>query len=223
MLIALLIALLVGAGFFLRTIRDRQVRNQVQKSELDKIVVALREDRNRLTVYRLGGETTTVRRVQGGPFDMLPGAIKVRQPFSVDYFIDMGDVSLNDYIWDGRTHTLTVRTPVPKADPPNIDASRQVVVIQGPWITRAMQDSLRASAAVGAKKQVSDEAGKPENISAAGRAARVAIVANVRKPLVAVGLGDVTVVAIGSSDDGQGAGEHWDVSRSIAQVLAKAH
>lgn len=218
----MLIALLIGAGFFLRTVRDRQVRNDVQKSELDKIVIALREDRNRLVVYRIGGETTTVRRVQGGPFDMLPGAIKVRQPFSVDYSIEMGDVSFDDYIWDARTRTLIVRSPQPKHDPPNIDASRQVVVIQGPWITRAMQDSLRDSAALGAKKQASDEAEKPENIAAAERAARVAIVANIRRPLRAVGLGDITIVAAGSADDEQG-GERWDVSRSIAQVLAKAH
>lgn len=216
------VALLVGAGFLLRTFSDRQVRKEVEKSELDKIVVALREDRNRVEVYRIGGETTTVRRVQGGPFDMLPGAIKVRQPFWVDYFVDMSDVSLDDYIWDSRRRTLLVRTPLPKPDAPNIDDSRQVVVTQGPWITRRMQDDLRTAAAIGAKKQAADEARKPENIAAAGAAARIAVVANIRKPLRAVGLGDVTIVAINPANDGAVGSERWDVSRSIAEVLAKS-
>jgi hypothetical protein len=219
--VILVVAILVGAGFYYRDYHDRQEQKEVERSELDKIVVALREDRNRLQVHRIGGETTTVRSVRGGPGDILSGSIQVRQPFTVDYFVDMNDVSLNDYIWDHRTRTLMVRTPFPQPDAPNVDGSRQIVATQGIWITRGMQNELRKQAAAGAKQQAVDEAKKPENIVAATRAARTAIVTDVRKPLAAVGLSDITVVATDATGVGQSAQRRWDVSRSIAQVLAE--
>ena len=144
--------------------------------------------------------------------------MRVRQPWSVAYFGDMGDLSLNDYIWDERTRTLMVRAPTIRPDPPNIDESRQVVAYEGPFITRNMQTELRAKVARNAVGQANVEALKPENLEAANRAAREEIAANLEAPLRAVGIRDVRIQVV-PREPGRNS-ERWDVSRSIAEVLA---
>jgi hypothetical protein len=74
--------------------------------------------------------------------------------------------------------------------------------------------------AVGARQQAATEAAKPENVAAANEAARKAIARNLEGPLQAAGLGDVTVEVRGPDRGGRDA-ERWDVSRSIADVLAE--
>ncbi|HVF83445.1 MAG TPA: hypothetical protein VM913_04675 [Sphingomicrobium sp.] len=215
-----LIIVLVGAGFLLARHLEKQEREEVAATQLDAIVVALRENRNRLEVRRLSGTVTTRRAVTGGPADLLRGEMTVRQPWSVTYFADMGKLSLDDYRWDPATRTLTVRPPAATPDPPNIDESRQVVGYQGPFITRDMQTKLRAQVANGARQQAAAEAAKPDNLLAANEAAKAAIARNLRAPLAAAGRGDVTVV-VRSPAEGRQSGEQWDVSPSIADVLAR--
>jgi hypothetical protein len=213
----LLIVVLVCAGYLYARYSDEQERREVAATELDNIVVALRENRNRLEVRRLSGTVTTNREVEGGPANLLTGEMTVRQPWAVTYFVDMGRLGLDNYIWDARTRTLIVRAPPVVADPPNIDESRQVVGYRGPFITRDMQTSLRAGVANGARQQAAAEAAKPENMQAAEAAARAAIVRNLEAPLRAAGIGDIEVVV----QRGRSDGEQWDVSRSIADVLAE--
>lgn len=219
MLMTVLIVLgLLGAGYLLARYVDRKEQQEVQQSSIDEIVVALREQRNRLEVYRLSGTVTSVAEATRGPGGILTGTMKVRQPWSVAYFGDMGDLSLNDYIWDERTRTLMVRAPTIRPDPPNIDESRQVVAYEGPFITRNMQTELRSKVARNAVGQARGEALKPENLEAANRAAREEIAANLEAPLRAVGVRDVRIQVI--PREGARDGERWDVSRSIAEVLA---
>lgn len=217
----LAVAALIGAGYYLARHQDRQVQQEVEESDLDRLVVALRENRNRLQVYRLSGTVTTKRQTRGGIGNILQGEMTVRQPWAVSYFVDMSDLGLDDYIWDERTRTLLVRAPVPTPEAPNIDESRQVVAYDGPLITRDMQTQLRQAVAIGARQQAAAEAGKPEHRAAAMRAAREAIARNLQAPLAAAGLGNVTVVVQAPTDGRRGTGEQWDVSRSIADVLAE--
>jgi hypothetical protein len=217
----LAIAALIGIGYFLARYQDRQVQQQVEESDLDKLVVALRENRNRLEVYRLSGTVTTKRETRGGIGNILQGEMRVRQPWSVAYFVNMGDLSLDDYVWDERTRTLLVRAPSASPDVPNIDESRQVVAYNGPLITRDMQTQLREGVAIGARQQAAAEAAKPANMAAAARAAREAIARNLEGPLAAAGLGNVTIVARAPAEGRRGSDERWDVSRSIADVLTE--
>lgn len=210
---------LIGAGYLIARYADQQEQEEVQQSTLDEIIVALREQRNRLEVYRISGTVTTAAQAKGGPGDILKGTMKVRQPWSVAYFGDMGDLSLNDYIWDERTRTLIVRAPAVRPDPPNIDESRQIVAYEGPIITRNMQTELRGGVARTAVRQANSEAVKPENLSAANRAARERIAANLEGPLRAVGVTDVRIQVVPRERTGNT--ERWDVSRSIAEVLAE--
>jgi hypothetical protein len=215
----LAIAALIGLGYYLARHQDRQVQQEVEESDLDRLVVALRENRNRLEVYRLSGTVTTKRETRGGLGDILQGEMTVRQPWAVSYFVNMGDLGLDDYVWDERTRTLLVRAPVATPEAPNTDESRQVVAYHGPLITRDMQTQLRQGVAIGARQQAAAEAAKPENVAAATRAAREAIARNLQAPLTAAGLGNVTVVVRAPTDGRPRDGERWDVSRSIAEVL----
>ena len=213
-----LAAVLIGAGYLLARYSDRRERQDVEATELDRIVVALRENRNRLEVYRLSGSVTTKRATTGGPGGILRGQMTVKQPWSVSYFVNMGDLSLDDYIWDERTRTLIVRAPPVTPDVPNIDESRQVVGYRGPLITRQMQTKLRQGIALGAQRQAANEAAKPENVAAASQAARDALARNIKSPLRAAGLGNVSI-EVRDPAAGRRSSERWDVSRSIAEVL----
>lgn len=219
LLTILLVIGLIGAGYLIARYADRKEQQEVEKSDLNEIVVALREQRNRLEVYRISGNVTTAAQTTGGPGDILKGTMKVRQPWSVAYFSDMSDVSLNDYIWDEPTRTLIVRAPSVRPDPPNIDESRQIVAYEGPIITRNMQTELRAGIARTAVGQANIEAVKPENLAAANRAARARIATNLEGPLRAVGVRDVRIQVVPRETSVNG--ERWDVSRSIAEVLAE--
>ena len=122
----LAIMLLVGAGYFLANHLANDEEGAVASTEFSKLVVALREGRNRLEVYNLKGEVTTVSDTSGGWGDFLRGEIRAKQPFTVSYFVDLSNMTLDDYIWDEQTRTLIVRAPNVVADPPNIDESRQI-------------------------------------------------------------------------------------------------
>ena len=214
-------AFLIGTGYFLARYYDRQEQQEVASSAIDRLVVALRENRNRLEVYRISGTVTTKRGTTGGLGDILNGELTARQPWSVSYFVDMGDLTLDDYAWDEATRTLLVRAPATAADTPNIDESRQLVGYKGPIITRDMQTKLRDAIARGARQQAAAEAAKPENMAAATRSAREAIARNLQAPLQAAGLGKVNVVVRAPVDGSGSNAERWDVSRSIAEVLAE--
>jgi hypothetical protein len=217
----LAVILLVGAGYGLARYLDHKKQTEVEKSDFNEIVVTLRENRDRLQVQHLEGSVTTIANTLGGWGKILRGEMKVKQPWSVEYYIDMGVLTLDDYIWDEATRTLLVRAPPVRPERPNVDETRQIVAYDGPLITRDMQTRLRAQIATGAQKQAIAEAAKPEHMAAATRAAREAIAKNIETPLRAAGIKDVSVV-VRMPSDGQGnSSEHWDVSRSIAEVLAE--
>lgn len=215
------VILLIAAGYGLARYLDRQEQEKVESSDFNQIVVTLRENRDRLQVQHLEGTVTTIANTLGGWGKILRGQMKVKQPWSVDYEVDMGDLTLDDYIWDEATRTLIVRAPPVRPQQPNVDETRQIVAYEGPLITRDMQTRLRAQIATGAQKQAAAEAARPENMAAATRAAREAIARNLEAPLRAAGIRNATVVVRMPSDGKPDDGERWDVSRSIAEVLAE--
>ena len=130
----------------------------------------------------------------------------------------MGDLDLQDFIFDERTKTLLVRMPRGTSDPPNVDESKQEVRYEGSLITRDMQTRLREAVAIGASKQAFQEANTPARLDQAARAAREAIAQNLEQPLRAAGLNGVRVsVVLAAAEDR----ERWDVSRSIEAVLSE--
>jgi hypothetical protein len=209
--------LLVGFGVLLEKHERKADQEDLGMSNLDKVTAVVRERRNRLEVMRLRGVITTVRETSGGIGGVFDGKLVIRQPFSTGYFVDMSQMRLSDYIWDEDSKTLFVRLPAVTVDGPNIDATRQQVAVKGWVITRDMQDRLRRSVAQGADQQARTEAAKPEHLEAARSRAIEAITRNLSLPLAASGVGNVHVEVL---DPRRTPAERWDVSRSIAEVLA---
>ena len=217
-LIAVAALSLFFLGSFMANRKEDNEQDKIERTDLSKIAVALRENKNRLEVYKISGNVTTVSRATGGWWDIFEGKLVVNQPWSVAYLVDLSSLSLEDYIWDEQSRTLLIRAPRARPEQPNIDESRQRVDYDGRVITREMQTKLRNAVASGAKAQAIEEAGKPEHLDAANGAAIKAIKNNVEAPLKAVGLGDINIQVI--SREKPGLSERWDVSRSIAEALA---
>jgi hypothetical protein len=214
---AFAILILVGAWIIYDNHRDSQRAEELGRSNLDTVTEIIRDTSNRIEVYWIAGKATTVRKTSGGPFGVFDGELVIRQPFRVGYFVDMRRMTLSDYIWDEQSKTLLVRLPPAAPDPPSIDASKQEVQAKGWVITRDMQNRLRKSIAVGAQRQAQQEALKPENMRLADEGARKAIADNLAPALRAAGIPGVRVEVIARN----GSSERWDMSRSIAEVLAE--
>ena len=117
---------------------------------------------------------------------------------------------------------MIVDAPAVAADAPNIDESRQVVGYRGPFITRQMQTRLRQGIALGAQRQAVNEAAKPENVAAASQAAREALSRNIQVAAAGARASAMWLdVEVRDPAAGRRDSERWDVSRSIAEVLAE--
>ena len=206
--------------------RQRDYRIETQDTQaIGKVIVSTFDTQNALKVRTLTGVVQSTAATTGGLGNILRADKVVKQPFSVDYFVDMGALTLKDYAWDARNRTLSIRAPEVKPATPNIDESRKTVnITRGVFVTRDMMEMLDRQIAVGARNQTAAEAAKPDNLAAARAAAAEAIAANLRAPLQAAGIADVKIeivprkpTMIGQRD------ERWDVSRSIADVLAQGN
>jgi hypothetical protein len=104
---------------------------------------------------------------------------------------------------------------------PNIDETqRRTLATAGVFVTREAYDNLNRRAAVLATRTANAEAKKPEHLNAARANARKAVAQLLEAPLSVAGLGDVQV-EVAFPFDGVRASEQWDVSPSIAEVLAE--
>ena len=221
--LGLLLAALVGYQSY-RGYQQRQRDYRVEtdnSAAVGKVIISTFAKQNALKVRTLEGVVQTAAATTGGIGDVLRADKVVKQPFSVDYFVDMSALTLEEYSWDARTKTLSVRAPPVTVARPNIDSSRTTVsTTRGVFVTRDMMDRLGRQVAVGARNQASTEANKLDNIAKAQAAASEAIAANLRAPLAAAGIANARVVIVQRSQDGPArADQRWDVSRSIAEVL----
>ena len=114
---------------------------------------------------------------------------------------------------------MTIPDVVPTK--PNIDETqRRTLSTAGVFVTREAFDNLNRRAAVLATRTANAEAKKPEHLSAARANAKAAVGQLLEAPLSVAGLGDVAV-EVAFPFEGTKEGEHWDVSPSIAEVLAR--
>lgn len=217
---ALVAAFLLYRGYQ-RVQRDYVVERQDHEA-IARIVGTTFAQTNALKVSTLSGVVQTPATDEGAvPF--LKSDKVVKQPFTVDYFVDMSALTLADYSWDQETRTLRVRAPEVRPAKPNVDETgRTLSRTRGVLVTRGASDRLEQRIGQRAAAQTRAEAAKPERLAAAREAARRAIAANLKGPLAAAGYDDVTVTVIMPGDPQPGGqGERWDVSRSIAEVLAE--
>ena len=218
-IIGLLVVAVVAALFLYQ--REQTKREEYQTSlGLARILSATFEKQSKLSVGEVTG-ALDVTTVDPGMFRFLRSAQKVTLPYAVGYQLDLSALDTGDYRWDAKQRTLRVAIPDVVATPPNIDETkRRTLATAGMFVTREAFDNLNRRAALLATRAANDEAKKPEHLNAARANARAAVARLLKTPLSVAGLGDVEVV-VAFPFDGEQVGEQWDVSPSIAEILAR--
>ncbi len=217
-----LLVLAVLAGLFLYQRQQRRQEEYQTGLGIARVLSATFEKQSKLSVGEVRG-TLDVTTVDSGMVRILRSAQKVTLPYSVEYQVDLSGLDPNDYRWDAKRRALRVTIPDVTPTMPNIDETRRrTLATAGVFVTREAFDNLNRRAAVLATRTANAEAKKPEHLGAARANAREAVANMLEAPLSVAGLGDVTV-EVAFPFDGARAGEQWDVSPSIAEVLAKHH
>ena len=220
LVIVLILALAALAAFYAFQ-RHRAQQEEYQTSlGLARVLSATFEKQSKLSVGQVKG-MLDVTTVDPGMVRFLRSAQKVTLPYAVDYQLDLSGLDTGDYRWDAERRTLRVTIPDVVPTMPNIDETRrQTLATAGVFVTREAFDNLNRRAALLATRTANAEAKKPEHLNAARANARKAVASLLEAPLSVAGLGDVTI-EVAFPFDGVRAGEHWDISPSIAEVLAE--
>lgn len=144
-----------------------------------------------------------------------------KAPVAVDYFVDTSRLSLSDFRWNADAKTLLITAPDVRIGAVNIDTSKILAdQTDGVFVPRGAMVELQKRSSASAHAVAQREAEKPANVEAARRNARTKIEALFRKPLRAAGLdADVQVRFAGEA---RPSAEHWDLSRSLQEVLGNA-
>jgi hypothetical protein len=217
----LLAALILVVGLFVwNRVQERQRAEELAQAQgLVRVLSATFSKQSALKVGVVEG-AFDVTTIDPGQFPILRSAQKVKLPYSIDYTVDLSNMTADQYRWDKDSRTLVVEAPDVMVGRPNIDeARRQTLSTQGIFVTRGAADNLSRRAAVQANRAATAEAVKPVHLDKARDNARRAIAAMLETPLELSGMGKVNVV-VRLPQDGQQNSERWDVSPSIAEVLA---
>jgi hypothetical protein len=187
---------------------------------LSKVVTATFAKGSSLKVGTLSGTVQAAATDVRG-FGLLNSDQVIKAPYSVDYFVDLSRLSLQNYIWNPKSRTLSIRVPEVTVAPANVDESKMMVRRRGLFITSAAFDAMSRISSTQAVKVAQAAASKPENLGKARDNARVALAALLRAPLNAAGIADVNIV-VHFPTDGDRSNQRWDESRSLARVLEDA-
>lgn len=220
----LLVGLLAIAGGWWWMRSAEQARQREELAQAEGIVRVLSATFEREAALKVGEVTGTldVTSVDPGAVPFLRSAQKATLPYTVAYTLDLSELGADDYAWDRATRTLSIRVPPVAPEPPNIDETRRdIAATDGLFVTRGASANLQRRASTLATAEAARIAAEPANLARAQANAERVVTGLVRTPLEAAGLGPVTVRIV-SPAAGKPDGERWDVSRSIAEVLAQA-
>ncbi len=143
-------------------------------------------------------------------------------PFSVDYFVDLSGLSLDDAKYDPATKRLLVTIPDVRVADPNIDLAKgKMGNAQGWWVSRQASQALVTRSVKLADAKAEATAKEPANLAKAREEGRTRVAKLLELPLEASGIGDVTVT-VRYASEGKPSDERWDVSRSVQEVLDEA-
>ena len=219
----IILALVIG-GLLLWQRNSEQRRNEEQLAEAQGIVRVLSATFTGKAALKVGEVrgTLDVTSVDPGAVDLLRSAQKAVLPYSVDYSLDLTQLDAEDYRWEPESRTLTIRLPAVRPDAPNVDeGARRVLATQGVFVTRDASVNLQRRASQLATREAARVAAEPANLARAQASAATVVAKMASAPLEAAGLGPVRVVTVSPTEDAGKSRENWDVSRSIAEVLAE--
>ncbi len=174
-----------------------------------------------LRVSRLSG-TVQATGATSRMWGWLKSTRVVKAPFDVDYFVDMRALDTSDFRYDPKARVLAVEVPDVTAGRPNIDHSHVTLdQTSGVYVSRDAMAELQRRVASTASNVVAARAADPENMRKARENGRVAITRLFEGALGAARL-PVRVEVRYAGEARPADGEHWDVSRSIDDVLRNA-
>ena len=189
--------------------------------ESSRILSAVFTATGELKVARLSGEV--LAEVDGASVGgVIRNNLQTRAPYSVEYFVDLRKMSRSSYRWNAQDRIMSVDIPDVVVAAPNIDMSRARTKIGGVFVSRWSSIDMQKRAAGRLSGRVDAKAKDPLNLDKAREGARLAISRFVQAPLSAAGISDVKVVVRLPSDvrpTGMTA-QQWDMSKSVAEVLA---
>ena len=171
---------------------------------------------NRLKVGEVSGKLIA-RSQDPGLIDLLDSSQTMVAPWSVDYFIDLSQIGPSDFSWNAEARTLLVEIPEPIVGRPNIDIAGAQVSQSGLYISRRAGMRLQRKTADALSARAAQSASSVENLKRVRTSAVKAVRANVKAPLNAAGMDDVTVDIRFRSQRNTN-DDVWDYTTPIDQV-----
>lgn len=219
---AILVALVTAGAITYRSYTDRYTVTREDNGLAVARVVAARLYGSRdLRVSKLSGNvqaTAANSRLWG----WLKSSRVVKAPFEVSYFVDLRQLEPGDFRYDEARRTLLVDVPEVTVGRADVDeASVTLDRTSGLVVTRADMAALQKRVSATAQRAVADEARKPENMRRARENARAALKQLFGGTLAAAGL-PVTVEVRFAGEARPGNDDHWDLTRSLQEVLGNA-
>ena len=216
-LILLLAAVLAGGFVYLQRRRTAEAEWRAGIDATRVIDIAF-DRTSELRVSRLHG-TMLTRTEAAGCAGLCHSLQLTRAPVSVGYVVDLRHLPPSAFRWNAADRVMFVELPDVTVEDPNIDMAKAEVRQQGMWISRSMGQAMQSRAATNLAQKAQATAHDPANILRARAAAREAVRRLIAAPLAAAGLPGVTV-KVRLAADPLPDNRQWDVSRSIADVLA---
>jgi hypothetical protein len=213
---------LVAIGWFLFQRHQAAQEARSVGIEVSRTITASFAGMNALKVGTVSGDvlsssnTTTF-------FGTMPVIQRNKAPYSVDYFVDLSQLSAANYRWNAKTRTMSIDVPDVTIAAPNIDGAKSAIVQQGIYISRGAGIVLQQQATERATAAARRTAQDAKYIAQARANARIAIAQLASTPLKAAGLGTVRVAVRFPIDPKPTsvAQEEWDRSTPVAEILAR--
>lgn len=155
------------------------------------------EKQNTLNVFSSRFEVVaeSVNTPSVGPFDI--DALQSRQamivPATVEYRLDLSQMTRGNFAWNPDNETLDVTLPPLGVSTPNVDEKNARIFTDGVWISRDAATQLSANNSAQAERKALAFARNHQVMGLARNAAKDAIRQNLTIPLQVAGYGDVAV------------------------------
>lgn len=155
------------------------------------------ERQNSLTVFssrfEVVAESTSTPSV--GPFEveMLETRQAMLVPATVEYRLDLSDITRENFRWSADEQVLDVTIPTLRISRPNLDEARARIFTEGVFVSRTASTALSRSNSQAAERNAIAFAQNPEVLNLARAAAKDAITQNLAIPLQVAGYGNVRV------------------------------
>lgn len=213
------VVLAIAGAFWFQQLKLRKAEENVA-TESSRTISEVFSRANQLKVGDLHGDAVAIAS-DDQSCALFTATQKTRAPYEVIYFIDLHRVPRAAYRWNRQQKIMSVDVPDVTMSRPAIDFG-QAKTEQRSWcLSRRAGRELQRTVARRLAAAAKQSAGSAANIEKARNSARDAIAANVRNPLLAVGLSDVRIAVRfpGETKPANVSVEHWDESTPIAEVI----